>query len=309
VEVSVHAVVFSEYGDPSVLRVTDDLDEPHADAGQVRIRVEAVAVNPFDWKVRSGFFKDMMPQSLPMVPGSDAAGVVDEVGEGVTGISIGDEVFGLGSAATADYTVLTEFTPKPAGMGWDVAAGLPVVSETALRTLELLQCKAGQTLLIEGAAGGVGSMAAQFAVADGLDVIGTASRENHDFLASIGVTPTTYGPGLQERVAALATTGVDRALDTVGHGSLPDLVAITGSPDNVVTIADYGAAQYGVRLTVGNEGRAFHALSRAAELFAAGTLVVRIAARYGFDQAAQAHELSQTGHPNGKVILVPSATA
>jgi NADPH:quinone reductase-like Zn-dependent oxidoreductase len=298
------ALTYDEYGDPSVLRVTT-VPEPHAGPGEVRIAVRAAGVNPVDWKIRSGYLKDMMPVEFPAIPGSDAAGVVDEVGEGVEGVGVGDEVFGSGQGVSAEFAVLDHFTAKPAAMSWEEAAGLPVAAETAQRALDILKPSAGQTLLIEGAAGGVGSVAAQFAIADGVRVIGTASESNHDYLRSLGVIPTTYGPGLKERVAEPAPEGVDAALDTAGKGSLPDLVEITGSPGKVVTIADFEAAKYGVRVTagMGGEPRAWHALPKAARLFEQGELRVAVDSVFPLAEAAKAHERSEGGHVSGKIIL------
>ncbi|MCL7381710.1 NADP-dependent oxidoreductase [Streptomyces sp. 35G-GA-8] len=294
------AVEYAEYGDPSVLGVAT-MPEPHAGPGQIRIAVYAAGVNPVDWKVRSGGLKDLMPRKLPAIPGVEAAGVVDEVGEGVDAVAVGDEVFGLGTATSAQFAVLDHFVPKPDSLDWSQAAGLAFASETAARALKILDPSPGQTLLIDGAAGGVGSAAAQFALADGVAVIGTAGESNHAYLRSLGAEPTTYGPGLPERVAALAPNGVDAALDTVGKGSLPDLVAITGSPDRVVTVADLSAAEHGVRMTT--KASAFDALAKAARLAGEGKFGVRIAAEFTLADAAKAHEISQGGHAMGKVVL------
>ena len=204
------AVQFSEYGGPEVLHVSD-VEEPHAGAGQIRVAVRGAGVNPVDWKVRSGAMQQFMPIDLPSIPGSDVAGVVDEVGDGVTDVSVGDEVFGFAvGGAAAEEAVLEHYAKKPAGMSWAEAAGLPVAVETAVRTLDLLGLEPGQTILVNGAAGGVGSAAVQFARARGARVIGTASEGNHEFLRTLGAEPTTYGDGMVDRVRALAPEGVDR---------------------------------------------------------------------------------------------------
>jgi NADPH:quinone reductase-like Zn-dependent oxidoreductase len=298
------ALAFDEYGDPSVLHMTE-LPEPHAGPGEVRIAVRTAGVNPVDWKVRAGYMQEVMPVDFPAIPGMDAAGVVDEVGEGVEGVGVGDEVFGSGSGVAAEYAVLAHFTAKPASMSWAQAAALPVPAETAQRTLGLLgPPAAGQTLLIEGAAGGVGSTAAQFALADGVTVIGTASPANHDRLRSLGVIPTTYGPGLVERVAELAPGGVDYVLDTAGKGSMPDLIAIAGDPAKVITIADFSAAQSGVRVTgAGMDPQRFDALPKAARLFEDGELAIAIDSQFPLAETAKAHERSEGGHVTGKIVL------
>lgn len=299
------AVQFSEYGDPDVLHVAD-VEEPHASTGQIRVAVEGASVNPMDWKIRSGALQQAIPFDLPKIVGSDVAGVVDEVGDGVTGVEVGDEVFGpaVGGGA-AQYALLEHYAAKPPGLSWPAAAGLPVAVETTIRTLDLLGLRSGHTLLVNGAAGGVGVAAVQFARARGAQVIGTASEGNHEFLRSLGVEPTTYGDGLVERVRELAPDGVDRALDTAGRGALPDLVEITGSPDHVVTIADFGAAEHGVRITTGAEGRSWEALDEAAELYESGKLAMPVAQTFPFEQAPAAHRLSEEGHVRGKLVLIP----
>jgi NADPH:quinone reductase-like Zn-dependent oxidoreductase len=297
------AVTYREYGDPSVLTV-EDLAAPHAGPGQVRIRVQAASVNPMDWKFRAGYLAQMMPVTFPAVPGMDAAGVVDEVGEGVSGTALGDAVFGLtAGGATAEQALLVAWAPIPEGWSVEQAAGAGVAATTAIRVLDLLGVKDGTTLLIEGAAGGVGSAAAQIALARGATVIGTASQPKHDFLRSLGVIPTTYGPGLPERVAALAPGGVNAALDTAGSGSLADLVAIVGDPHAVVSIADINAPTLGARLDTGSTGAPADALAQAAQLGAAGKYTPHVEATYPLERTAEAHAHSQGGHTQGKIIV------
>jgi NADPH:quinone reductase-like Zn-dependent oxidoreductase len=296
------AVTYHEYGDPSVLRV-EDVPDPNAGPGQVRIRVEAASVNPIDCKFRAGHLQQMIPLQLPAIPGRDAAGVVDQVGDGVTGTAVGDRVFGLSEAGTtAEYAVLTAWAPVPETWTLPQGTAAGVAGETAIRVLDLLGVGAGSTLLIEGAAGGVGSAAVQIAIARGATVIGTASESNHQYLRSLGTAPTTYGPGLAERVSALAPAGVDAVFDAVGSGSLPDLVKIAPSAGDVVTIADYTAHEHGVRLSATGEEPA-SALAKAAALGAAGNYVPHIAATYRLDQIAEAHTRSQTGHVRGKLVI------
>jgi NADPH:quinone reductase-like Zn-dependent oxidoreductase len=303
------AVRFGEYGGPEVLRV-DDVEDPHAGAGQVRVAVHAAGVNPVDWKIRSGAMAAVVPVEFPRITGSDVAGVVDEVGDGVTDASVGDEVFGSAvGGASAEYAVLDHYAAKPAGLGWAEAAGLPVAVETALRVLKLLGLEKGQTLVVNGAAGGVGIAAIQFARERGARVIGTASESNHEFLRGLGAEPTTYGDGLVERVRELAPDGVDRAFDAAGHGALPALIELTGSPDNVVTIADFTAPEHGVRVTTGGDDRSWEALGQAATLHDAGRFAMPVAGVFRFSEAAEAHRLSADGHVRGKLVLVPDALA
>jgi NADPH:quinone reductase-like Zn-dependent oxidoreductase len=251
--------------------------------------------------------REVMPLSLPVIDGREASGVVDEVGPGVTGVGPGDEVFGFAvGGAAAEYAVLDDFARKPAALSFEEAAALPVGVETSVRVFNLLGgLGEGQTLVINGAAGGVGALAVQLAVARGARVIGTASEANHDFLRSLGAEPTTYGPGLEERVRALAPAGVDLAFDTAGRGDVPQLVALTGDPARVATIADFGAAALGVKVTGGGDARAAEALDEAAGLIADDRLHAAVAQAFPFADAADAHRASEGGHVRGKLVLVP----
>ena len=304
--VTMRAVQFREYGGPEVLQVAD-VAEPHPGPGQIRIAVRAASVNPIDWKRRRGLFGGDAAE-LPIIPGVDAAGVVDETGDGVDDVAPGDDVFGFTvGGACAELALLEHYAVKPAGMSWEEAAGLPVAVETAVRTLDALGVEDGHTLLINGAAGGVGAAAVQFARARGARVIGTASEANHDFLRSLGAEPTTYGAGLADRVRELAPGGVDRALDVAGHGALQDLIAATGSPDRVITIADFSAPEHGVRVSTGGDDRAWHALGEAARLHEEGRFSLPVAQAFAFDQAPEAHRISEEGHVRGKLVLTPQA--
>jgi NADPH:quinone reductase-like Zn-dependent oxidoreductase len=297
------AVQFSEFGGPDVLEIVE-LPDPHPAAGQVRVRVRAAGINPIDWKVRSG----AMGGDLPQTTGREVAGVVDEVGEGVTDVKAGDEVFGFadGGGGAAELALSSEYAPIPPSLDFAQAAALPVAVETAVRTLDALGVGSGTTVLINGAAGGVGSAAVQIARARGARVIGTASEQNHEYLRSLGAEPTTYGEGLEQRVRELAPDGVDAALDAAGGGALPALVELTGSPDKVVTIADFlGAQETGAQFSGGmGTGRAVHALDEIGELIEAGGFTLPVAQTFPLDQVAEAHELSQRGHVRGKLVLL-----
>jgi NADPH:quinone reductase-like Zn-dependent oxidoreductase len=294
------AVTFAEYGDPDVLQVTE-VPEPEAGPGQVRIQVRASGLNPLDWKVRRGAMAQFMPVEFPAVDGREAAGVVDQVGEGADA-AVGDEVFGLGRQTAAEYAVLGGWAAKPATASWEQAAGLPVAVETSVRAFTLIGLQSGQTVLVNGAAGGVGAVAVQIAVARGAKVIGTASERNHEFLRGLGAEPTTYGDGLADRVRALG--GVDVVFDTAGQG-VEELIALTGDPKRVVTIAGFAAASLGVIVTSGGETPPGPALAEGAALVEAGRLTLPVAQVYPFARAADAHRESEAGHVRGKLILVP----
>lgn len=296
------AVQYSHHGGPEVLEVVE-APEPHAGAGQVRIRVRAAAVNPYDHKVRSGMFAGGAGPARPTIPGAEAAGIVDEVGDGVAGTRVGDHVFGLATGgASAEFALLTHWAPKPGTVSFEEAAGLTVVSETAERTLRLLDLRAGETLLVHGAAGGVGQAALQLARLRGARVVGTASAHNHDLIRSLGATPTTYDRGLPARVAALAPQGVDAVLDAAGT-SLDELLQI--EPTRVVTIANYAAGDRGVRVTTGGgDEAAFDVLPWISDLACRGEFRLRVTAAFPAQEAAEAHRLSESRSAGGKIVLV-----
>jgi NADPH:quinone reductase-like Zn-dependent oxidoreductase len=297
------AVQFTQFGGPEVLEIVE-LPDPHPADNQIRVAVRAVGVNPIDWKVRSG----AMGGELPMRTGQEAAGVVDEVGSAVSDVAPGDEVFGSvdGSGGAAELALMVDYAPIPAGLDFAGAAALPVAVETATRTLDLLGVTEGRSLLINGAAGAVGSAAVQLAVARGARVIGTASESNHEYLRSLGAEATTYGDGLVDRVRALWPDGVDRALDAAGGGALPALVELTGDPKYVVTIADFqGAQATGVPFSGGmGAGRAMHALREIGALIEAGRFSLPVQQTFALDQVAEAHRVSEAGHVRGKLILL-----
>ncbi|MEV0348229.1 NADP-dependent oxidoreductase [Nonomuraea sp. NPDC050680] len=313
------AIQFTEYGPPGVVHVAE-VEAPHAGPSEIRIAVRASGVSPGETYIRSGALRDMVPTTFPYRTGFDAAGVVDEVGDGVTGVSIGDEVFGMtstiGRGANADFAVLAAWAPKPAAWSWEEAGGAAGGVETATRVLDRLAVGAGHTVLVQGAAGAVGTVAVQLAVARGATVIGTASEHNHDFLRSLGAEPTTYGVGLVERIRALAPAGVDAVFDCAG-GALPDLIAIAGDTTRVVTIADFTAAAHGVHMSHGApaeetgaavgaaaDPQAVHGLAIAVTLAGEGRLRVPVAAAFPLAEAAAAHELSEGRHARGKIVLV-----
>jgi NADPH:quinone reductase-like Zn-dependent oxidoreductase len=296
------AAQFSRFGGPEVLQLVD-LPDPHPGPGEVRIAVRAAGVNASDWKKRQGLMDPELPQTL----GYEAAGVVDELGDGVTNAAVGDRVFGLsaGGAAQAELAVLSYYAPVPPSLSFAEAAALPAAVETAWRSLDQLGVRSGRTLLINGASGSVGSAAVQLAVVRGARVIGTASLANHDYLRSLGAEPVAYGDGLADRVRALAPGGVDLALDVAGNGILPELIDLAGGPDHVVTIADFaGARKYGVRFSRGDDGRALHALAEIGPLIESGRFSLPVAQTFPLPDIAAAHRAGESGHQRGKLILL-----
>ncbi|CAM5640655.1 NADPH:quinone reductase [Streptomyces spiroverticillatus] len=301
------AIVFDRFGGPEALAPRTVADV-HAGPGQVRIKVAAAGVNPIDGKIRSGAMQQFIPTQLPAVPGIDVAGVVDEVGEGVADVVVGDEVLGWAeSGSYAEYAVASQVVRKPAGLSWEQAAALPVAGETAQRVLDLLGVTAGETLLVNGAAGAVGSLAVQLAAAAGVTVVGTASEANHAYVRELGASAVvTYGEGLAARVREVAPQGVDAVYDTAGHGALPDAIELLGgTTDRVITIADQAAESLGVVFSGGGTVEPRPALAEQARLVAEGRLRVRVAEVLPLGQAQKAHEISDGGHARGKLVLTP----
>jgi len=298
----VKAVRFSRFGGPEVLEIVD-LPDPHPRPGQVRIAVRAAGVNLSDWKKRRGLMDGELPQTL----GYEAAGVVDELGEGVADVNIGDRVFGFcaDGAAQAELAVLSYYAPVPPSLDFPGAAAMPAAVETATRALDQLGVARGSTVLINGASGSVGSAAVQLAAARGARVIGTASPANHSYLRSLGAEPVAYGEGLVGRVRALASDGVDLALDVAGSGVLPELIELAGGPEHVVTIADFdGAQEHGVRFSRGDAGRAVHALAEIGALIESGRFSLPVAQTFPLAEVAEAHRVSEDGHARGKLVLL-----
>ncbi|WP_066946560.1 NADP-dependent oxidoreductase [Streptomyces lushanensis] len=302
------AAVFEKFGGPDVLR-TGDVDEPHAGPGEVRVAVRAAGVNPMDYKIRHGWMEQLFSTRLPAIPGSECAGVVDETGEGVTEFAVGDSVVGwTATGAYAQYALAETVVPKPASLGWEEAAAVPVAGGTARRVLDQLAVRRGETVLVHGAAGGVGSVAVQLAVARGATVIGTASPGNHDYLRSLGALPVAYGEGLVGRVRAVATQGVDAVFDVAGKGALPDSIELRGgTTDRIITIADPDAAGHGVAFSAGvaAPGTKRAALAENVRLATEGALRLRVARTFPLADAAEAQKTSEEGHANGKLVITP----
>lgn len=301
-------VQFAEYGTPEVLRVVD-AEPPVPGPTQVRIAVRAAGVNPIDWKIVAGYMRELIPLELPAGVGSDVAGVVDAVGSEVTEWAVGDEVLGRSTTgAFADYALVesADVVRKPAGVSWDVAGSLAGAGGTAYAVLRKLGVKAGETLLIHAAAGGVGTFAVQLAKAQGVNVIGTAGESNQEYLRSLGATPVVYGDGLLERVRAAAPGGVDAVLDASGRGEIPLSIELTGNPGRVLTLVAFDAAATGIQVHAGGSGSELGAaLRELAALAGQARLVVPISQTFPLTEAAAALSASMTGHGHGKIAIVP----
>ncbi|GAA1885522.1 NADP-dependent oxidoreductase [Actinomadura bangladeshensis] len=297
---------FTEPGGPDVLKVLE-LPVPEAGPGEVRVRVAAAGVQPYDLAIREGWSPPGTPEGFPRVPGNEFAGVVDEVGAGVTTVRLGDEVLGFCRlTAYAEYVVVPAdaVTAKPASMPWDVAGGFPAAVMTPHIALEEMAVGQGDTLLVHAAAGGVGTVAVQLARIAGATVIGTAREANHDYLRSLGATPVAYGDGLEERVRSLAPDGVDAALDGAGGHALDVSLDLVKDRSRIFTLVDHArAAGLGVR-TVPPTKRSVHRVAEAARFYDEGRLRIHVRASFPLDRAADAHREVATGHGRGKVVLL-----
>ncbi|KDN16480.1 NADP-dependent oxidoreductase [Amycolatopsis rifamycinica] len=293
------AVAFTEFGGPEVLRVLD-LPEPHAGPGEVRVRVKAAGVQPYDAAVRAGWEPPGLTLSWPRVPGNEFAGVVDE-GE----LAAGTEVLGFTAVrAAAEYIVVpaSDVTPKPPEMPWAVAGGFTAGAQTASIALEALKLRDGETLLIHGAAGSVGTAAVQLARLRGARVVGTASEANQDYLRELGATPVVYGEGLKSRIEAAAPRGIDVVLDGAGGAALDVSLELVKERDRILTLVDHGRAA-GLGVLVSKSGRSATRLAELAALYAKGDLRFLVRRAYPYTEAAAAHREIETGHGRGKIVL------
>ena len=304
------AVVYETFGGPDVLQVRD-IPEPHAGPGEVRVRVTAAGLNPMDWALAS------RPESaarfgitVPSGFGYDFAGVVDEADGGSTEFAVGDRVYGgaLGRAAADFVVVKTQATaaealfPTPDGISDEVASTLPVAGTTAAAALAAIGLRSGDTVLIGGAAGGVGVFAVQLATLAGATVIGTASEGTFEFLRRLGAEPVAYGPGLAGRVQALASGGVTAATDLFGTETAETALALGVPPGRISTIAAGPNPPGGVRATGGIDA-APDALQQITDAILAGQLTVPIAAVFPVERIRDAVTLSAGRHVHGKVVV------
>jgi NADPH:quinone reductase-like Zn-dependent oxidoreductase len=304
------AVIYETFGGPEVLQLRE-VAEPHAGPGEVRVRVAAAGLNPMDWLIPA------RPESaaqfglaLPSGFGYDFAGVVDEAGEGATGLAVGDRVYGGALAgAAADFVVVK--TPAegaeglfhtPDGVSDVVASTLPVAGATAAAALAAIGLRSGDTVLIGGAAGGVGVFATQLATLAGATVIGTAAEGTFEFLRELGVQPVAYGPGLADRVRAQAPGGVTAATDLFGTETAETALALGVPPDRISTVAAGPNPPGGVRATGGIDAEP-GALDRIAAAIAAGRITVPIAAVFPIEQIRDAVTLQAGRHVHGKVVV------
>ena len=301
------AVRFTQYGDVDVLDVVE-VARPVAGPGEVLVRVRAAGINIGEAKIRQGLMAEQWPSTFPSGQGSDFAGVVAAVGSDVTGLAVGDEVIGFtdNRASQADDVVVEpdNLVPKPPDVPWAVAGSLFVAGTTAYAAVRAVSAGDGDTVVVAGAAGGVGSIAVQLATMNGATVVGLASEANHRWLRDHGVVPVSYGDGVVERINRVAGH-VDAFIDTFGSGYVELAIELGVDPARIDTIADFAAVK---RFGVKAEGNAAAAdrrvLAELADLVATGKLEVPIAATYPLTEVGDAYRQLAGGHVHGKIVLL-----
>ena len=303
------AVRFHEYGGVEVLRV-EEVARPSPGAGQVLVEVRAAGIQPGEVMIREGERHDRWPATFPSGQGSDLAGVVVETGPHTRGFAVGDEVLGFTHqrASHAQFVVADDVNlfSRPPGLSWEVAGSLYVAGTTAWASVFAVDPVPGDTVVVSGAAGGVGSLAVQLARRRGATVIGLASERNHGWLKERGVVPVGYGEGVAERIREAAGGRVDAFVDTYGEGYVRLAVELGVQPSRINTIRDWRtAAEVGAR-TYG-EGSAACAVvvGELARLAARGELEVPIARTYPLERVRDAYRELELGHTHGKIVLRP----
>jgi NADPH:quinone reductase-like Zn-dependent oxidoreductase len=303
------AVRFDHYGGVDVLEVVE-VEAPVPGAGEALVRVKAAGINPGEAKIREGMLAERWPATFPSGQGSDLAGVVEQLGAGVEGLAAGDEVIGFSHqrSSQAEYVPVPaeQLTPKPPGVSWEVAGGLFVVGSTAYAAVRAVAPSAGDTVVVAGAAGGVGSLAVQLARTRGARVIGLASERNHRWLRDLGVTPVTYGEGVEQRIREASSGRVDALIDTAGQGYVELALELGVAADRIDTIADFAAVQrYGVKADGSGSAASAAVLAELAGLLAAGELELPIAATFPLERVRDAYRELEQGHTRGKIVLIP----
>ena len=303
------AVRFERYGDVDVLQVVD-VPRPVPQDGQVAVRIRAAGINPGEAAIRRGLLHGRWPATFPSGQGSDLAGVVDQLGPGVTSVAVGDEVIGFthDRASQAELVAVDagHLTPRPAGVPWEVAGALFVVGATAHAAVHAVAPGAGDTVVVSGAAGGVGTIAGQLAHLAGATVLGLASPPHHRWLRDHGIVPVAYGDGVEQRIRDAAGGGVDALVDTFGGGYVDMAVALGVAPDRIDTIADFAAAQrHGTRTDGNMAGARAEVLAELAGLIESGRLDVPIARTYPLADVRDAYRELEQRHTLGKIVLIP----
>jgi NADPH:quinone reductase len=303
------AVRFDHYGGRDVLYIAD-VDVPAPATGEVVVEVRAAGINPGEAAIRSGALDAVFPATFPSGEGSDLAGVVSSVGDGVTELAVGDEVLGWSweRSSHAEYVAvpLTQLVSKPAAMTWEVAGSLYVVGCTAFAAVRAVAVGPGDTVAVSAAAGGVGSVVVQLLRTKGATVLAIASPGNHAWLAAHGATPIAYGEGLADRLAAAAPNGIDAFIDLFGPEYVQLAVDLGVAPDRIETIISRAKAlEVGARVEGSGDASTTEVLAEMAELVASGQIEIPIAAAYPLEQVRDAFAELEQRHTHGKIVLIP----
>ncbi len=303
------AVRFDKYGDRDVLYVAD-VETPQPAPGEALVEVRAAAINPGEASIRKGFLDERFPARFPSGQGTDLAGVITAVGDGVTAFAPGDEVLGWSWARSthAEYTTVpvAQLVPKPAGLSWEVAGSLNVAGSTAWAAVDAVAPQAGETVVVSAAAGGVGSSVVQLLRIRGANVVGIASEANHDWLRAHGIVPVVYGDDLESRVRAAAPAGVDALIDTFGPQYIDLALDLGVAPERIETIISFErAAEIGAKTAGSAEGSTQATMTALAELAAEGKLEIPISATYPLERVQDAFAELEQRHTRGKIVLVP----
>jgi NADPH2:quinone reductase len=303
------AVRLDRYGDRDVLYVAD-VPTPQPGPGEALVEVRAAGINPGEASIRKGLLAESFPATFPSGQGTDLAGVITAVGEGVTGFAPGDEVLGWSWARSsqAEYVTVpvTQLVPKPVGLSWEVAGSLNVAGATAWAAVAAVDPQPGETVVVSAAAGGVGSIAVQLVRMREAIVIGIASENNHAWLLAHDVIPVEYGDGLEERVRAAAPRGVQALIDTFGPEYIDLALALGVPPDRIDTIISFKrAAEVGAHTEGSAAGSTPEVMSALAELAADGRLEVPIAATFPLERVQDAYAELEQRHTRGKIVLIP----
>jgi NADPH:quinone reductase-like Zn-dependent oxidoreductase len=301
------AVRFDKYGDLDVLQVVE-VDKPIPGPGKVLVRVKAAGINPGEASIRKGLFADRWPATFPSGQGSDLAGIVEEVGPDVTNFTLGDEVIGFTNDRSSQAELVlvdaSNLVPRPANVSWEQAGGLFVAGTTAYAAVRSVALNPGDTVVVSGAAGGVGSIAVQLARNAGAKVIGLAGEANHKWLTDHGVIPVAYGNGVEDRIRTASGGKVDAFVDTFGGGYVELALKLGVPKDRIDTIIDFAAAaKHGVKTEGNHQAGSADVLGQLAEQLAAGRLEIPIAKVYPLAEVRDAYRELEQRHTRGKIVL------